>query len=50
VVLALQPWAFKLMVMAVLLAHEKLLERVRMRLQTVSAEMHRRVPDGNPPD
>jgi hypothetical protein len=38
------------MVMAVLLEHEKLLEKLRMRLEAVSAEKHRRVPDGNTPD
>jgi hypothetical protein len=48
VVLALRPRALQLMVMAVLLEHEKRLEQVRRRLEAVSAE--KRLPDGNPPD
>jgi len=36
--------------MAVLLAHEKLLDQVRMRLEAVSAEKHRRKPNADRPD
>jgi hypothetical protein len=43
-----QPWTFETVLMAVLFAHEKRLEQVRMRLEAVSAENH--LPDGNPPD
>jgi hypothetical protein len=33
-----RPWTFEAVLMAVLLAHEKRLEQVRTRLETVSAE------------
>lgn len=43
-----RPWRFEVVVLAVLLAHEKLIEQVSMRLEAVRAEKHRRVPEGNP--
>jgi hypothetical protein len=43
-------WRFEAVVMGVLLAHEKLIDQVRMRLEAVSAENHRRGADGNPLD
>ena len=43
-----RPWRFEAVIMAVLLAHEKRIEQVRMRLEAVSAEKH--LPDGNPPE
>ena len=43
-----RPWRFEAVMMAVLLAHEKRLEQVRMRLEAISAEKH--LPDGNPSD
>ena len=43
-----RPWTFEAVLMAVLLAHEKQLEQIRMRLEAISAEKH--VPDGNPPE
>jgi hypothetical protein len=42
-----RPW-FDVVLQAVLLAHEKPIEQVRMRLEAVRAEKHRRVPEGNP--
>jgi hypothetical protein len=33
-----RPWKFEAVLMAVLLAHEKRLDQVRMRLEAVSAE------------
>jgi hypothetical protein len=43
-----RPWKFEAVLMAVLLAHEKLLNQVQRRLEAISAEKH--VPDGNPPE
>jgi hypothetical protein len=43
-----RPWTFEAVLMAVLLAHEKRLEQLRMRLEAISAEKH--LPDGNPSD
>jgi hypothetical protein len=43
-----RPWTFEAVLMAVLLAHEKLIEQVRMRLEAVSMEEH--LPDGTPSD
>jgi hypothetical protein len=34
--------------MAVLSAHAKWIEQIRMRLEAISAETH--LPEGNPPD
>jgi hypothetical protein len=42
------PWTFEAVLMAVLLAHEKLIEQVRMRLEAVSMEEH--LPDENLPE
>ena len=42
-----RPWRFEVVLMAVLSAHAKRLEQVRMRLEAVSAEAH--LPGGNPP-
>jgi hypothetical protein len=42
-----RPWTFEAVLMAVLLAHEKQLEQVGMRLESISAAKH--LPDGNPP-
>ena len=39
---------FEAVLMAVLLAHEKRIERVRMRLEVISMEKH--LPDGTPSD
>jgi hypothetical protein len=38
-----RPWRFEAVLMAVVLAHEKLMEQVRMRLEAVNAEEH--LPD-----
>lgn len=35
-----RPWKFEAVLMAVLLDHEKRLERIRMRLEAVSMEEH----------
>jgi hypothetical protein len=43
-----RPRRFEAVIMAVLLAHEKLIEQVRMRLEAVS--MEKRLPGGNPSD
>jgi hypothetical protein len=43
-----RPWRFEAVIMAVLLAHEKLIEQVRMRLEAVSMEEH--LPDENLPE
>ena len=43
-----RPWRYEAVIMAVLLAHEKQLEQVGMRLEGISAEKH--LPDGNPPE
>jgi len=43
-----RPGRFEAVIMAVLLAHGKRLEQVRMRLEGISAETH--LPDGNPPE
>jgi hypothetical protein len=43
-----RPWTLEAVMMAVLLAHEQLLEQVRMRLEAVSTEKHNGGPDGNP--
>jgi hypothetical protein len=45
-----RPWGVEAVLMAVLLAHEKLLDQVRMRLEAVSAENCRRMPEGDHPD
>jgi hypothetical protein len=45
-----RPWNFEAVFMGVLWAHEALIDQVRIRLETVRAETHRREPDGNPPD
>jgi hypothetical protein len=45
-----RPWTFEAVVMAVLLAHEKRLDQVRMRLEAVRVEEHRRMPEGDHPD
>ena len=42
-----RPWRFEAVIMAVLLVHEKLIEQVGMRLETVCAETH--LPNGDPP-
>jgi hypothetical protein len=42
-----RPWRFEAVMVAVLLAHEKRLAQVRMRMGAISAETHR--PEGNPP-
>ena len=42
-----RPWRFDVVLMAVLSAHAKRLEQVRMRLEPIGAETH--MPDGNPP-
>jgi hypothetical protein len=43
-----RPWTFEAVLMAVLLAHEKQLEQIRMRLGDISAGKY--VPDRNPSD
>jgi hypothetical protein len=43
-----RPWTFEAVLMAVLLAHEKRLEQVQMRLEAVGTEKH--LPDGSQPD
>ena len=43
-----RPWTFEAVLMAVLLAREKQLEQIRMRLGAISAEKY--VPDRNPSD
>jgi hypothetical protein len=43
-----RPWTFEAVLMAVLLAHEKRLDQVRMRLEAINTE--KRLPDGNPSD
>lgn len=43
-----RPWTFEAVLMAVLLAHEKLLDQALIRLEPVRAETHRRWPEGNP--
>jgi len=43
-----RPWTFEAVLMAVLLAHEKLIEQVRRRLEAVSMEEH--LPDENLPE
>jgi hypothetical protein len=45
-----RPWRFEAVLVAVLLAHEKLLDQVRMRLEALSAENCRRMPEGDHPD
>jgi hypothetical protein len=42
-----RPWRFEAVMMAVLLAHAKRLEQVRVRWEAIGAETHR--PEGNPP-
>jgi hypothetical protein len=42
-----RPWRFEAVIMAVLFAHAKQLEQIRMRLEAISTETHR--PEGNPP-
>jgi hypothetical protein len=44
------PWTFEAVLMAVLLAHEKRLDQVRRRLEAVSEENRRRMPEGDHPD
>jgi hypothetical protein len=43
-----RPWTFEAVLMAVLLAHEKQLEQIRMRLEDGSTEKH--MPDGTSSD
>jgi hypothetical protein len=43
-----RPWKFEVVIMAVLLAHEKRIEQVGMRLEAVSMEEH--LPDENLPE
>jgi hypothetical protein len=43
-----RPWTFEAVLMAVLLAHEKRLDQVRMRLEAINTE--KRLLDGNPSD
>jgi hypothetical protein len=43
-------WEFEVILMAVLLAHEKRLDQVRMHLEAVSAEKHRRKPNADRPE
>jgi hypothetical protein len=43
-----RPWKFEAVLMALLLAHEKLIDQARMRLEAVSVEKH--LPDGNRPE
>ena len=43
-----RPWTFEAVLMAVLFAHEKWLEQIRMRLEAISMEKH--LPDGTPSD
>jgi len=43
-----RPWRFEAVLMAVLLAHENLIDQVRMSLEAVSVE--KPLPDGNPSD
>jgi hypothetical protein len=43
-----RPWRFEVVLMAVLSAHAKRLEQVRMRLEAINTE--KRLPDGNPSD
>ena len=43
-----RPWRFEAVIMAVLLAHEKRIEQVRMRLEVISMEKH--LSDGTPSD
>jgi hypothetical protein len=45
-----RPWGFEAVLVAVLLAHETLLDQVRMRLEAVSAENCRRMPEGDHPE
>ena len=45
-----RPWRFEAVLMAVLLAHEKRLDQVRMRLEAIGAESRRRMPEGDHPD
>jgi hypothetical protein len=42
-----RPWRFETLIIAILMAHEKWLEQVRMRMEAISAETH--LPEGNPP-
>jgi hypothetical protein len=42
-----RPWRFDVVLMAVLSAHAKRLEQVRMRLESISVEKH--LLEGNPP-
>jgi hypothetical protein len=43
-----RPWTFEAVLMAALLAHEKRLDQVRMRLEAVNMEEH--LPDENFPE
>ena len=43
-----QPWRFEAVCMAVLLAHEKVLDQVRTRLEAIRTEKD--LPEGNPPE
>jgi hypothetical protein len=43
-----RPWRFEAVIMAVLLAHDKRIEQVRMRLEIISMEKH--LSDGTPSD
>ena len=45
-----RPWKFEAVLMAVLLAHEKRLDQIRMRLEAVSAEKDRHQPHADRPD
>jgi hypothetical protein len=45
-----RPWGFEAVLMAVLLAHEKRLDQVQRRLEAVSSENRRRMPEGDHPD
>ena len=45
-----RPWRFEAVLMAVLPAHEKQIERVHMRLEAVNAENYPPMPDENPPE
>jgi hypothetical protein len=45
-----RPWKFEAVLMAMLLAHEKRLDQVRMRLEAVSAEKDRHQPNADRPD
>jgi hypothetical protein len=42
-----RPWRFEVVIMVVLLAHEKRLEQVRTRLEAISVETH--LPEMNRP-